>query len=220
MSVASFVAAMAPYARQVASATGLDCRLFLTQWGYESAWGTSPVSQHNNFAGIENSTGKGCTVCNGIYTCCPTIQDFTDLYIAIIEQGIYAPVRATAGRALSTQMVALGNSPWAAGHYEGSCGTPGCGLISLYNQFATTINACLSAPPACSPPCPSGFTCVAGHCVPTSPPPSGSGTKFGTVLLIVSGVAFGAAAWEHRERLGAMLSTGTGKRARRSGGFV
>ena len=219
MSVASFCTAMAPYARQAAVATGLDCRLFLTQWGYESTWGTSSVASHNNFAGIEHSSGKGCTCCtgDGVYTICPNVQDFTNLYIAILEQGIYASVRATAGQALSVQMVALGNSPWAAGHYAGSCGSPGCALIEVYNANAAAINACLGTA-TCTPPCAPGSTCVAGTCVPAPPPPAGSLGGLGTVLLVVGTVALGAAAWEHRERLEALLSSG--KRARRAGGFV
>ena len=161
MSNQSFVAAMAPYAHQVASATGLDCRLFLVQWAYESAWGSSEVASHNNFAGIEHSAGKGCTVCDGIFTCCPSVADFAALYTAIIEQPIYASVRATAGQPLGDQFIALGRSPWAAGHYEGSCGSPGCALAQLYAANAATFDAagCQSVPP---PPPGPGPTDTAG----------------------------------------------------------
>lgn len=202
MSVASFCTTMVPYAKQAASATGLDCRLFLTQWGYESSWGTSSVASHNNFAGIEHSSGKGCTCCtgDGVYTVCPSVADFTALYIAILEQSIYAGVRATAGQALSAQMVALGESAWAAGHYEGTCGTPGCALIELYNANASAIDACSTTTP---PP----------------PPPAGD-TGFQTVLVLVVALGLGAAAWEHRERIAASLSTSNGRRARRASGFV
>ena len=156
MSNASFLAAMAPYARAQATATGLDCRLFLVQWAYESTWGTSPVSRNNNFAGIENSSGKGCTVCNGVYTCCPTVADFSALYTAIITDSTYATLRKAAGESLALQFVALGNSPWAAGHYEGSCGTPGCGLAELYhaNQALFDAAGCQSVSPPPPPPGP------------------------------------------------------------------
>lgn len=154
MSNASFLAALAPYAHAQAQATGLDCRLFLVQWAYESAWGSSEIASHNNFAGIENSNGKGCTVCDGIYTCCPSIADFSALYTALITDSLYAGVRATAGQPLAAQFTALGQSPWAGGHYAGTCGTPGCALAELYaaNQASFDAAGCQSV--AVGPPGP------------------------------------------------------------------
>lgn len=172
MSDASFLATMAPYAKQIAAATGLDCRLFLIQWAIESAWGTSAVASHNNFAGLENSAGKGCTVCDGVYTCCPTIADFAALYTAIITDATYASVRATRGQPLFNQCVALGKSPWACSHY-GCTATTGCpvcanagqNLWNLYvdqqSLFDSACGVVVSAPNPCLPnPCDAGCTCV------------------------------------------------------------
>ena len=121
MSVASFLALMAPYAGTAAKDTGLDCRLMLTQWALESGWGTSALAiNDHNYAGLRRSAGSGCTCCagDGISTVCPSIADFTALYVAILHQH-YAALLASAGHPLSAQFVALGQSPWDAGHYRG-----------------------------------------------------------------------------------------------------
>lgn len=181
MSNASWLSSIAPYAGQAARATGLDCRLFLVQWAYESTWGTSSVASHHNLAGIEHSQGKGCTCCtgDGVYTICPNLTDFAALEAAILLGGSYAGVLATRGQALAAQFAALGRSPWAAGHYQGGCGTPGCALAALYaaNQAAieAAARSCTSAPP---------------------PPAAASGAG---LLVAVSAVLAGAWLWEHRE---------------------
>ena len=199
MSDASFLAEIGPYAAEVAHATGLDCRLFMVQWALESAWGTSGVAHNNNFAGIENSAGHGCTVCDGIYTCCPTIADFEALYLAILDQGIYAPVRATAGQSLAAQFRALGASPWAASHYATGCGSDGCELINLYAAQRSLFDAAAASScgtdPCTGVVCPPGDTCVAGVCVPpVSPPPSHSVQYIAVGATLLGLAAFGI--WE------------------------
>jgi hypothetical protein len=211
MSDQSFLAEIGPSCAQVAHVTGLDCRLFMVQWALESAWGTSAVAHNNNFAGIEHSAGKGCTVCDGIYTCCPSLADFTALYIAIFTQGTYASVIATHGQSLANQFAALGRSPWAASHYATGCGAAGCELANLYaseqSLFDTaaaaacgttnpcagvTCQACYAcAGGVCIDQCAAGWTCVAGVCTPpVSPPPTSSGPflAIGVALLGTIGV--------------------------------
>jgi hypothetical protein len=188
MSVATFCAAMLPYAKQAATATGLRCELFLTQWGLESNWGQSIIAvDDHNFAGIEcPSAGKGCTGCDGIYTRCPTTADFADLYIAILSDSTYAPVRATAGQSLTSQFEALGRSPWAESHYATGCGYDGCELVNLYNDEAATISAA---------------------CAGTGPPPPPPGSGVGVGLLVAVGVLAAAAVWTRRERVAAVVTT-------------
>jgi len=214
MSDATFLAKMAPYAMQAAHATGLDCRLFLVQWALESAWGTSTVSSHNNYAGLENSAGKGCTVCNGQYTCCPTVADFTALYLAILGDSTYASVRATAGEALTNQLEALGRSPWAASHYATGCGYDGCELVNLYaDQKALFDTYCVAPPPnPCDPsPCPPGCTCVCAgpscnaadciNCPGSTPAPAGYTPSTGPALFAVAaGAAVLGGVWYERRR--------------------
>jgi|HubBroStandDraft_4_1064222.scaffolds.fasta_scaffold08209_5 hypothetical protein len=190
MSNASWLLVMAPYAGDAARATGLDCRLFLTQWAYESAFGTSTIALNDhNFAGIENSAGHGCTCCDGPYSICPDTADFAALYTAIIGDSTYASVRATAGQSLDTQFTALGRSPWAGGHYEGSCGSPGCALIQLYNANSAIIDAaassCAPTPTPIPPP------------TPTPPPPAASVSEL-IPLLLVGGGAIAGAVYLHR----------------------
>jgi hypothetical protein len=213
MSDASFLAEIGPSCHEVATATGLDCRLFMVQWALESFWGTSQVASHNNFAGIEApSAGKGCTCCIGGFTVCPSLADFTALYIAIFTQGTYASVIATHGQSLANQFAALGRSPWAASHYATGCGAAGCELANLYaseqalfdaaaaaacgttNPCAgVTCQACYAcAGGVCVDQCATGWTCVAGVCTPPgSPPPTSSAGPYlaiGVALLGTIGV--------------------------------
>ena len=183
MSDASFITAMAPYAEQAATATGLDCRLFLVQWALESAWGTSTIARNDsNFAGIEwPSAGKGCTTHDGIYTHCLNVQDFTDLYIAIISDSTYAAVRATAGQSLENQMEALGRSPWAASHYSTGCGYDGCELVNLYHDEQSLFD---------------GASCSGGGASP--PPPNPGPSVLVPALLIGGGIAAGILSWRLR----------------------
>ena len=213
MSDATFLAKMAPYAMSIAAATGLDCRLFLVQWALESNWGTSTVASHNNYAGIENSSGKGCSPCDGIYTCCPTVADFAALYTAIISDSTYASVRAAAGESLTNQLEALGRSPWAASNYETGCGYPGCELVNLYasqRELFDEYCAPAVANPCVPNPCPAGCTCApAGpdgavpQCIcPSSTPPAGypSSSSVLPVLAIAAGGALGVLAWRQTGR--------------------
>jgi hypothetical protein len=212
MSDASFLAEIGPSCHEVATATGLDCRLFMVQWALESFWGTSQVASHNNFAGIEApSAGKGCTCCIGGFTVCPSLADFTALYIAIFTGGSYAGVIATHGQALSAQFAALGRSPWAASHYATGCGADGCELANLYaseqslfddaaaSSCAISVNPCTGvhcqacfecSAGVCVNTCAAGDTCVAGVCTPPgSPPQPGSGPLLAIGLVLAGGLA-------------------------------
>jgi Mannosyl-glycoprotein endo-beta-N-acetylglucosaminidase len=198
MSDASFIAAMTPYAVQAASATGLDCRLFLVQWALESTWGTSTIARNDsNFAGIEwPSASTGCTTKDGIYTHCDNAQDFTHLYIAIINGATYASVRATAGQSLENQMEALGRSPWAESRYSTGCGYDGCELVNLYHDEQSLFDGA-SCVASCTCDCPAGYTCGPDcSCTPPASPPSPSPVV--PLLLIGGGVAAGILSWRLR----------------------
>jgi len=194
VSVQSYIATMTPYARQAAQATGLDCRLFLVQWALESGWAAS--DGWGNWT-CNNEANMSCAPCsNGGYCSCgvhgspcfccyPTLQDFTDAYLAFLHNGNYAGVLAATGQPLTAQFQALGQSPWDCGHYgcSGGGGCPTCAnagnsLIAIYQDFQSDFdNACPSVAPPSPPPtnpcagvsCDACSTCSDGTCFSACP---------------------------------------------------
>lgn len=205
MSVPSFLSTVQPYAAAEAAATGLDCRMFMTQWAFESGWGTSALAQHNNLAGIT------CAPCSyggyclpGTRFCgYPSLSAFQQAYNAFLHNGNYGAVLAAAGQPLLTQFVVLGQSPWDAGHYMGNCGSPGCSLIEVYQGLQSAIDAagaaCAVAPPSPPPPAPPPQPTQE----PIQQPLGSSGGGSAAVDAVIAGTAAAAAVllWVKRDAL-------------------
>jgi len=121
----SFVNAMLGYAQAGELATGVLVSVILAQWANETAWGTSPAFVNgNNPAGI--SPG-------GVIARYPSRRDGVRAWIATMSDRDYASVRSAAG--WRAQSIALGRSPWAAGHYENGAGDgPGSALVDLITE--------------------------------------------------------------------------------------
>jgi len=118
-----FAAQVLPYAQAAELATGVLVSVILAQWANETDWGTSPawVVGHNP-AGI--SPG-------GVIARYPSVRAGVSAYIATMFDPDYGPVRAALG--WNAQAVALGRSPWAAGHYDNGDG-PGSSLVELIRE--------------------------------------------------------------------------------------
>lgn len=88
-SVGDFVKEMLPYAQQAAAQTGLPEEFILGQWGHETGWGKSSVSQqNNNFAGIKpwsNSKGGAAAGTNSMYAGYDSKSDFADGYASFLN---------------------------------------------------------------------------------------------------------------------------------------
>jgi len=145
VNAAEFVAEVGPYADQVASATGLNRWAVITQWALETGWG-SPNSTFgwNNLAGIifhgEYSDANG-------FTQYPSLEAFTQDYIAVLRQPNMAVILASAGKSIGEQLVAFGQSPWAGSHYNNGRG-PGSSLVSLYDSTIAPLAGGGSSQPA------------------------------------------------------------------------
>ncbi len=181
MSVASFLAAAAPYAGQEASVTGLDCRLFLVQWGLETGWGSSNLARCNNWAGLTCDHCTAAGTCSGRFACLPSPAAFRSAYDCFLHNGNYGGVLAARGQSLSAQFVALGVSPWDAGHYAGTCGHPGCALQNLYAANQSAVDG------------------AARNCAAGTPPPPGGGPGGGFTGLALISAAIGVT-WLYRHR--------------------
>lgn len=160
MTPAGFVAAFKPYADGIAAATGLSPWLFLSQWAVETnepppaGLGGSPLATAcHNLAGIRpNAQGlahPGVSEVAGPFLCFPNLDTFRANYLEVIAHPDYAGVRQTAGYALWSQMVALGLSPWDAGHYAGRTGAAG---VALGHMYDSTFKAIAEPPPPAPTP--------------------------------------------------------------------
>ncbi len=106
---AQFVAAVAPYAKQVAAKTGVSVKLIISQWALESGWSATGVrGGRYNLAGIT----KGASL-----ESFSSLAAFATRYEQVLLGSTYIPVRLASGA--WAQELALKASPWAQDHYVG-----------------------------------------------------------------------------------------------------
>lgn len=154
MDAQQFEAAYGSVADDLASKTGLNRVLFLAQFALETGWGTSQLASHNNLAGIKYTGFFGSDF--GGFASYDSLNQFESDYIRVLSLPFYDNVRASRGQSVNAQMVALGNSPWDAGHYNNG-GGPGSSLEAFAGDFGVSPSP---------PPPPSGnftwYTVVRG----------------------------------------------------------
>lgn len=105
---------------QTASAqTGVLVSVILAQWADETAYGSTLSGPDVwNFAGLTgNVYGATGVTANGLAIYASESAGL-DAYIQCLNQSIYNKVRTASGS--TAQATALGQSPWAGGHYVGS----------------------------------------------------------------------------------------------------
>jgi len=110
------------YANQAAGLTGLDPTVILAQWISENGWSTP---SGYNFGNIMGSDGKPVVYSTPL----AGVQAYADF----LKQPNYTGVMATAGKDPQTQMAAIINSPWDAGHYQN-----GQLLMSVWSDLTGT----------------------------------------------------------------------------------
>jgi hypothetical protein len=137
--ITAFVNEYAPYAETAAQATGLNAQLILAEWGNEVAYGTA-WSEKNNIGNIGVYSGGP----NPSYA---TIGEGVQAYINEIKS--IPSIMATAGQSLAAQAEAIGNSPYASGHYLATgSNVPGSALIQDANVIASAgVGTASSVPP-------------------------------------------------------------------------
>jgi hypothetical protein len=110
-------------ANAVSIGTGIDPLVLLTQWGVETGWGNQIYNQ-NNLGNIRCLTSVPCI--NG-FAQFSSLESFVANAIAVWHNGFYSNVLATVGQ--DAQCLAIGLSPWDAGHYDNGSG-PGSSLLA------------------------------------------------------------------------------------------
>ncbi len=127
MTPTEFAVKYRPQANTVSAATGIDAFVLLAQWGVETGWGNQ-INNQNNLGNIRDKPGSFAQL--------PTLDAFCQLAIATWHNGYYPGVLAAVGPV--AQIIAIGESPWDAGHYN-SGGGPGSSIRAAYNLIAQPI---------------------------------------------------------------------------------
>ncbi|HUZ84157.1 MAG TPA: glucosaminidase domain-containing protein [Gaiellales bacterium] len=128
MTPSEFVAALGPYADTAAAAIGINRWAILTQWADESGWWTSYAStQLNNPAGQEVYNSPT----DWHYIAYPSISAGVQGYIEFMHNGNYGGIIATGPNDVEGTLWAMGQSPWAGGHYGSP---PGIDLINIWRS--------------------------------------------------------------------------------------
>jgi len=113
----------------------LDPWSLICQWGVETAWG-SAINNQNNLANIRCVSGIPCVAGFSQF---PSLDSFCAVCVNTWFNGFYGAVLATAGHDIETQLVAIGKSPWDAGHYNNG-GGPGSSLITAAEELQLLMN--------------------------------------------------------------------------------
>lgn len=116
---------MFPYAKTASQGTGIPAGAILAQWGEETGYGTSDVSQQaNNFAGISKQGDAGQY---GRYAKYSSIDAFVNDYVHVMNLSYYQGVRSAGdGRSAIAE---LGKSPWAEDPSYGQ------NILGIYNTY-------------------------------------------------------------------------------------
>ena len=128
----AFAATWGSAADAVSRGTGINPTALLIQWAVETAFG-SAVNNRNNPGNIR---------CVALYPCLngfaqfPSVGDFQLTATSTWNNGYYGAVLVTAstGGSIDQQLVAIGESPWDAGHYNNG-GGPGSSLLAIAPEF-------------------------------------------------------------------------------------
>lgn len=140
----NFIAKMTPYANRAAQATGIPVEVILTQWGHESGWGTSRISQPgiNNFGGIKWVAAATQLKKDGMYAAYKSIGQFVDDYIRVMSSDRYSKIRNAVS--VEDTIKAYTGSPYAEDQSYSKK------LAEIYNStFKGKINIDTSVLPRC-----------------------------------------------------------------------
>jgi hypothetical protein len=154
----SFWTQALPYAQKAHAQTNVLVSVIMAQWADENGYHWPPPG--NNPGNVGNTEHGGMVN----YA---TITEGVDAYIHTMNLGYYTAVRNAVGYV--DQSHALGESPWAAAHYEGAGPPPGQDLIKIIEtNNLTQYDGATPPAPTPSPPQPQGEPMIA-------PTPSGNG---------------------------------------------
>jgi hypothetical protein len=121
----AFADSYGQYADAVSAGTGIDRTALLIQWAVETNYGQQ-INNANNLGNIRCGPDSFCQYASP--------SQFVGAAIFVWHNGFYPDVLAAAGMSLDVQLLAIGSSPWDAGHYDNG-GGPGSSLLAIKSEF-------------------------------------------------------------------------------------
>ena len=136
--ITSFITLALPYALQAHKALGWQTSVILAQWGLEDGWHVPMYTGYNwgnvgAMPGVPTVPGTSAPGSPPAFSYAATPADGVRIYIMAARLPYYNQVfQAVPDGALVTA-VALGRSPWDAGHYTNR-GQPGSSLLDIMQR--------------------------------------------------------------------------------------
>ena len=143
MTPAQFFAAAKPFADWANRDTGVHQSVILAQWADENGYVWPPPGN--------NPGNVGNTLHGGMVNYANITQGVA-AYIQTMLLGYYKGVRSAAG--WEDQAIALGQSPWAAGHYGNPAGSALIDIVQTYGLTSFDNGGTTPVPPPVTPPGP------------------------------------------------------------------
>lgn len=113
-----------PLAQRASAGTGVLVSVILAQWADETTYGTS-----NDWT-VKHNPGNVSP--GGVVASYPTLDAGVNAWIVTMNDGTYNAVKRA--QTWQAQCLALGQSPWAAGHYDDGNG-PGSALVAIVSSY-------------------------------------------------------------------------------------
>lgn len=145
--VNNFICVALPFARlaqQRMQARGFGhpwyVSVILAQWGFEQGWRIPGYTGYNwgnvgAIAGYPAVGGTGAWGSPNAFAYAYSAAQGVEMYVIVAGNGYYGNVTANYGNGPRAQALALGQSPWDAGHYAESGGAPGATLLAIMSDF-------------------------------------------------------------------------------------
>jgi LysM repeat protein len=136
---AAFVRFVLPYAQLAHAATGWPVSVIVAQWGLEHGW-KLPGFTGFNFGNVgllpgePNIPGTSAPGSPARFSYAKTPTDGLRQYEKCARLHFYKAIAPAAKISANAAAVALGASPWDAGHYGGAS-NPGSSLLRIMRQF-------------------------------------------------------------------------------------
>ncbi len=114
--------------------------LILAQWGFEQGWNIPGYTGYNwgnssAIAGYPAVSGTNQPGSPGAFAYAYDPIQGVGIYTTFTQMRFYTGVSAVWNQGPIAQAVALGQSPWDAGHYDEAGGPPGRTLVNIINEF-------------------------------------------------------------------------------------
>lgn len=135
----SFLNLALPYALQAHKALGWQTSVILAQWGLEQGWHVPSYTGYNwgnvgPMPDIPTVPGISAPGSPSAFSYAATPADGAHVYIMAARLPYYDRVFLSAPHGATATALALGYSPWDAGHYTNT-GQPGSSLLAIMQRY-------------------------------------------------------------------------------------